>query len=107
MNRLWTVECEEFAGDSDSVMRTGNIYQIANGYMGYRGTLDEYGRGELVAVTLAGLFDGVGDAWREPVNAPNGGFTQLALDGEPTGTALISGVRSSGGRQHLEPGQRR
>jgi len=83
MNRFWTVECEEFAGDSDSVMRTGNIYQIANGYMGYRGTLDEYGRSELVAVTLAGLFDGVGDAWREPVNAPNGGFTQLALDGEP------------------------
>ncbi len=83
MNKLWTVDCDEFSGDSDSVMRTGNIYQIGNGYMGYRGTLDEYGRSELVAVTLAGLFDGVGDAWREPVNAPNGGFTQLALDGEP------------------------
>jgi nigerose phosphorylase len=93
MSRLWTVECEEFAGDSDSVMRTGNIYQIANGYMGYRGTLDEYGRTELVAVTLAGLFDGVGDAWREPVNAPNGGFTQVALDGEPVSALTARPLR--------------
>jgi nigerose phosphorylase len=93
MSKLWTVDCEEFSGDRDSVMRTGNIYQLGNGYMGYRGTLDEYGRGELVAVTLAGLFDGVGDAWREPVNAPNGGFTQLALDGEPVSALTAPPLR--------------
>ncbi len=62
-------------------MRLGNVYQIANGYMGYRGTLDEFGPDELVGITLAGIFDRVGDAWREPVNAPNGGFTQVTLDG--------------------------
>ena len=54
----------------------GNVYQIANGYMGYRGTLDEFGPEQLVGITLAGIFDRVGDAWREPVNAPNGGFTK-------------------------------
>ena len=62
-------------------MRRGNIYQIANGYMGYRGTLDEFGSEQLVGITLAGIFDRVGSAWREPVNAPNGGFTSVALDG--------------------------
>ena len=62
-------------------MRLGNVYQVANGYMGYRGTLDEFGPDELVGITIAGIFDKVGDAWREPVNAPNGGFTKLMLDG--------------------------
>jgi kojibiose phosphorylase len=49
--------------------------------MGYRGTLDEFGPEQLVGITLAGIFDRVGNAWREPVNAPNGGFTQVTLDG--------------------------
>lgn len=62
-------------------MRRGNVYQIANGYMGYRGTLDEFGPEQLVGITLAGIFDRVGSAWREPVNAPNGGFTKVALGG--------------------------
>ncbi len=73
-------------------MRRGNVYQIANGYMGYRGTLDEFGPGEAVGITLAGMFDRVGSAWREPVNAPNGGFTQVALDGVPL-SALGRNVR--------------
>jgi len=34
-----------------------------------------------VGITLAGIFDRVGSAWREPVNAPNGGFTRVSLDG--------------------------
>jgi len=36
---------------------------------------------KLVGITLAGIFDRVGDAWREPVNAPNGGYTKVSLDG--------------------------
>ncbi len=60
-------------------MRRGNVYQIANGYMGYRGTLDEFGSEQLVGITLAGIFDRVGTAWREPVNAPNGGFTSVSV----------------------------
>ncbi|MDB6169304.1 MAG: Nigerose phosphorylase [Verrucomicrobia bacterium] len=62
-------------------MRRGNVYQIANGYMGYRGTLDEFGPDELVGITLAGIFDRVGSAWREPVNAPNAAFTRVSLEG--------------------------
>jgi nigerose phosphorylase len=81
MSNLWKVSTDRFTNDKESIMRNGNVYQIANGYMGYRGTLDEFGPDELVGITLAGIFDRVGDAWREPVNAPNGGFIKVALDG--------------------------
>ncbi len=82
MNNLWQVTTDKFSREKESIMRIGNIYQIANGYMGYRGTLDEFGPDELVGITLAGIYDRVGDAWREPVNAPNGGFTKVTLDGK-------------------------
>jgi kojibiose phosphorylase len=81
MSKLWQISTTECAGNQEALMRRGNVYQLANGYMGYRGTLDEFGADEAVGVTLAGLYDRVGQAWREPVNAPNGGFTTVALDG--------------------------
>jgi nigerose phosphorylase len=79
MKDLWSISTEELAGGKESIMRSGNVYQIANGYMGYRGTLDEFTPAQLVGITLAGIFDRVGSAWREPVNAPNGGFTSVSL----------------------------
>jgi nigerose phosphorylase len=81
MKKLWSLSTTEHGGDKESLMRRGNVYQLANGYMGYRGTLDEFGPEESVGVTLAGIFDRVGSAWREPVNAPNGGFTRVSVDG--------------------------
>lgn len=81
MSSVWQVRTEKFSAENESVMRSGNVFQTANGYMGYRGTLDEFGAGQQVGITLAGIFDRVGGAWREPVNAPNGGFTQVTLDG--------------------------
>ncbi len=79
MKELWSVSTDEHGGDTESIMRRGNVYQIANGYMGYRGTLDEFGPKESVALVLAGIYDRVGDAWREPVNAPNPGFTHVSI----------------------------
>jgi kojibiose phosphorylase len=81
MNEPGHISTTEYAGDQEALMRRGNVYQLANGYMGYRGTLDEFGPDEAVGITLAGLFDQVGAAWREPVNAPNGGYTTVSLDG--------------------------
>ena len=81
MSNLWKISTDKFVNEPEAIMRNGNIYQIANGYMGYRGTLDEFGPDEMVGITLAGIFDRVGDAWREPVNAPNGGFTKITVDG--------------------------
>ncbi len=81
-------------------MRRGNVYQLANGYMGYRGTLDEFGPDESVGITLAGIFDRVGSAWREPVNAPNGGFTQVSVDGTDL-SVLKSKVRQHNQTLHF------
>src|ERR1035438_9626507 len=81
MKDLWSISTAELADGKESIMRRGNVYQIANGYMGYRGTLDEFSPEQLVGITLAGIFDRVGSAWREPVNAPNGGFNSVALGG--------------------------
>lgn len=76
----WTVNEQHF--DKSLVTTNGNKYMTGNGYMGYRGTLEEFGKEQLAAVTLAGLYDKAGDKWREPVNAPNGLFTQLTCNGQ-------------------------
>src|ERR1043165_7629742 len=101
MSNLWSVSTDKFTNETEAIMRNGNVYQIANGYMGYRGTLDEFGPRELVGITLAGIFDRVGNAWREPVNAPNGGFTQVTLDGVKI-SALTTKVRKHSQRLNLE-----
>src|ERR1700742_5024024 len=90
MSNLWKVSVDKFVNDKETIMRMGNVYQIANGYMGYRGTLDEFGPEELVGITIAGIFDRVGNSWREPVNAPNGGFTQVILDGKAISARSIA-----------------
>jgi nigerose phosphorylase len=90
MKSPWIVGTDSFVNEPESIMRNGNVYQLANGYMGYRGTLDEFGPKEKVGITLAGIYDRVGDAWREPVNAPNGGYTLTALGGR---TLSARGVR--------------
>ncbi len=79
----WTISSNSLPQDAESIMRSGTVYQLANGYMGYRGTLDEYTSRQQVGCTLAGLYDQVGEAWREPVNAPNAGFTQVWIQGMP------------------------
>src|SRR5271170_4922671 len=91
MKDLWSISTAEYTDGKETIMRRGNVYQIANGYMGYRGTLDEFGSEQLVGITLAGIFDRVGSAWREPVNAPNGGFTSVSL-GRMELSALGDGV---------------
>jgi len=89
MKNLWEISTTECTGSKENLMRRGNVYQLANGYMGYRGTLDEAGPDEAVGITLAGIFDQVGTAWREPVNAPNGGFTRVSVDGR--GLSVLDG----------------
>ena len=77
----WSIESSSIEPDSESLLRVGTRFQLANGYMGYRGTLDEFRSEQFVANTIAGLYDQVGDAWREPVNAPNAAYTQVIANG--------------------------
>ena len=59
----------------------GSRYLIGNGYMGIRGTLEEYEADKLPAINLAGIYD-QSSGWREPINAPNGCFSYLRVDGD-------------------------
>lgn len=77
----WIIEEQGF--DRERITTNGNKFIIGNGAMGYRGTLEEFTKEQLTACTLAGLYDKVGDQWREPVNAPNGLSVRFICDGEP------------------------
>jgi trehalose/maltose hydrolase-like predicted phosphorylase len=62
--------------------RRGNKLLIGNGYLGYRGTLEEFNKDQKTATIVSGLYDQVGQHWREPVNLPNGCFVQVIYRGE-------------------------
>lgn len=72
---------KESGFDKKKVMLDGTRFFVGNGYMGVRGTLEEFGKEELCGCTLAGVYDQVGEGWRELVNAPNGLYTRLFVDG--------------------------
>ena len=65
----------EVSFKKERVELQGSRMLIGNGFMGYRGTLDEFRKTQLVALNMAGLFDRNGDNWRESVNAPNPIYT--------------------------------
>ena len=65
----------EVSFKKERVELQGSRMLIGNGFMGYRGTLDEFRKSQLVALNMAGLFDRNGDNWRESVNAPNPLYT--------------------------------
>lgn len=75
----WIIE--ENAFKKQNVELNGNKFLLGNGYMGCRGTLEEFKKDRLVAVNLLGLYDKAGDLWREPVNAPNGFYTGISCEG--------------------------
>lgn len=61
----------------------GNMFLTGNGYFGIRGTLDEYKKDMMCAINLSAVYDKAADSeWRESVNAPNGAFVELSVDGQ-------------------------
>ena len=75
----WMIRQEGYV--EEDIPSLGNRYLIGNGYLGIRGTLEEYEAKQLPAINLAGIYDRVGDGWREPINLPNGCFSYLKVDG--------------------------
>lgn len=76
----WLIE--ENSYNKDKISANGNKFLIGNGYLGIRGTLPEYEKDQFVAINLSGIYDQVGNAWREPLNAPNALFTYVEFDGQ-------------------------
>lgn len=77
----WIIKDENF--DKSKIEFNGNKYMLGNGYIGYRGTMEEYSKEGLTACVLPSVYDKVEGKWREPVNLPNGFFLKLYCDGEP------------------------
>lgn len=75
----WTIREEGY--EETKAATLGSRYLIGNGYMGIRGTLEEYEADKLPAINLAGIYD-QSSGWREPINLPNGCFSYLRVDGE-------------------------
>ena len=80
MEKLWSMKKEGY--DPGRVIEDGNRFLVANGYLGVRGVVEEAGSAACPAVNLAGVYDQYQDKWREPVNAPNGLFLKVFVDGK-------------------------
>lgn len=76
---LWNVSTDVF--DKELIPFNGNKYLIGNGYFGIRGTMEEYTKENMCAINLSGIYDRVGDSWRESVNAPNPLLTYIVING--------------------------
>ncbi len=53
------------------VISFGNMFLLGNGRYGYRGTLEEFRKEEMVGLNALAFYDQYQDKWREPVNLPN------------------------------------
>lgn len=71
----WKFRVEGFT-EADTALN-GNRFMLGNGYLGYRGTLEECGKDQQAGCMLNGIYDQAPGKWREPVNAPNGCFTRI------------------------------
>lgn len=77
---MWTISENIF--DKDNIPHYGNKYLTGNGYFGIRGTMEEYDKSGMCAINMAGIYDRVGDSWRESVNAPNVLYTYIKVNGK-------------------------
>lgn len=74
----WLIEENQY--NKDRISENGNKFFTGNGYLGIRGTLPEYENEQFTAINLSGIYDQVGNSWREPLNAPNALFTYIEFD---------------------------
>ncbi len=75
----WDIYEERFV--ADQAITTGSNYMIGNGYLGYRGTFADDRAAEYVACVVTDTYDNADGVWKELVTAPNGLYTELAVDG--------------------------
>ena len=76
-------EIIENSFNEDQLVTTGSNFMIGNGYLGYRGTFEEWEADQYVACIVTDTWDQAeGSRWSELCNVPNGLFTRLFVDGE-------------------------
>ncbi|MCM1556851.1 MAG: hypothetical protein NC087_04880 [Anaeroplasma bactoclasticum] len=63
--------------EKENIVPYGNMFLIGNGHLGYRGTLEEFKKKEIVGLNIIGFYDRYKDKWRESLNAPNPFFVHV------------------------------
>ncbi|WP_052078396.1 glycosyl hydrolase family 65 protein [Spirochaeta lutea] len=66
----WIIQ-EHGIPSEDQIITRGNNFLCANGFIGVRGTLEEYGSTQKTGVMINGIYDSHEGRWSEPVNLPN------------------------------------
>ena len=69
--REWTIREEGY--EEEKAAALGNRYLTGNGYLGIRGTLEEYEADRLPAINLAGIYDR-STGWRGRSTCPTVAF---------------------------------
>ncbi len=77
---LWSI-ADTQKPTREAADQLGNKFLLGNGFVGVRGTLDEYGQAEKVACIPTGIYDQYPGKWREPINLPNPLFFQVTAYG--------------------------
>jgi kojibiose phosphorylase len=79
----WNLKIENLK--KDQLVHYGSNLLCGNGYLGYRGTLEEWGKAQYQACVITDTYDMADGKWRELSNAPNALFTELKVEGEKLG----------------------
>ncbi len=79
----WNLEINNF--QEEQIVNYGSNLLCGNGYLGYRGTLEEWDKEQYKACIVSDTYDMADGKWRELVNAPDGLYTELKIDGEKIG----------------------
>ena len=75
----WLISEEGFS--TEKITERENRFFCGNGYLGIRGSLQEFRKEHLPAINLSGIYDKVGEGWREPLNAPNALYAYIKVNG--------------------------
>jgi 1,2-alpha-glucosylglycerol phosphorylase len=69
--------------DPDRVVDLATSHLTGNGYLGYRGTLPEWGADATVACTVSDTWDNADDKWSELCNVPNALYARIETTDGP------------------------
>ena len=67
----------------DLIIPSGSNLLIGNGYLGYRGIEPNWEATEYSGCIVSDTYDKADGKWRELVNAPNGLYFNITVDGQP------------------------
>ncbi|RAK10503.1 kojibiose phosphorylase [Halanaerobium saccharolyticum] len=79
----WNLEIESIK--EEQLVHFGSNLLCGNGYLGYRGTLDEWNKEQYQACVVTDTYDLADGKWKELSNSPNALTTELKIDGERLG----------------------